>query len=235
MVSLDAIMGSVSGVLSAAVASAINSSGSVIASARVEARNLESKLNEVEMQRRITEMEVSSKHEKTLHELRQEYQRKLSEMDANLGKGETARETLQKELEAEKAKISAKDLELVAELAKVSLKDRELATAKAEMQLVKQENVKGAEELAAANKALDEQRVISQNLATELSTKTQIVDAVRAHGNRLLDKEANKIKDLQHKLDCLALTHRESLRLSETREAEIARLNDSNGEHEVMF
>jgi len=96
-----------------------------------------------------------------------------------------------------------------------------------EMQRIKQANVKGAEELAAANKALDEQRVISQNLATELSTKTQLLNAVRKHGDHWLEKEANKVNDLQHKLDCLALTHRESLRVSEAREAEIARLNDS--------
>ena len=148
---------------------------------------------------------------------------------------DNAANSFQTELGAEKAKISAKDLELAAERAKVSVKDGELAAAETEMQRIKQENVKGAEELAAANKALDEQRVISQNLATELSTKTQMADAWKAHRDRLLDKEANKIKDLQHKLDCLALTHRESLRLSETRETEIARLNDSNGEHEVMF
>jgi len=98
MVSLDAIMGNVSSVLSAAVASAINSSGSAIANARDEERNLmhkeqqrreiaEIKLKELEMhqkfleQRRLIEVEVSTKHEKALSELRHEHDAQLKAND----------------------------------------------------------------------------------------------------------------------------------------------------------
>jgi chromosome segregation ATPase len=50
---------------------------------------------------------------------------------------------------------------------------------------------------------------------------------VKAHRDRVLDKEASRIKDLEHKLDTLDLTHRETLMVSEAREAEISNLNDN--------
>jgi hypothetical protein len=193
---------------------------------------MDAKLNESETTRKTLQTELAAERAKVSVKdvelgsasiANQEHQRKLSEMEAKLNECETTRVTLQAELQFKEAMISVKDIELAAAKAEMQGMKQENSRSAAEMQRIEQANSKGVEELAAANKALDEQRVLSQRLTVELS----MAKLLAANMARMWDKETIRVKDLEHRLDTLDLIHTKTLRISEAREVEISYLNDS--------
>ncbi len=66
------------------------------------------------------------------------------------------------------------------------------------------------------DKELQQLRTLSKKQSTELTLLNDMMQAERSDRVWLLEKEAERIKDLEHKLGALALTHRETLKQLET-------------------
>ena len=235
MVSLDAIMGNVSGMVSAAVASAINSSGSVFANVRNEERNLvqkeqqrreimENKLKEVEMQQKLSEQRFAEEL-KAKDEQLSEQQHQVSVLSAKLAdpcrlsgeRGAAAKDEeiagLREDMAKAKKTSDSKDEEIAALQAKLEQmsvsKDNEITGLRGEMAKAKQTSDSKDEEITTLSEKYNTLKDECFQTSKDYDKKTTELKAF----------SCARLQDMQQRCDKLQET-------SLAKDGEIATLHD---------